>query len=144
MKSLKSGAASGCIVWIILVFVVSSCIVPVSFFVGGFTSFSDTAIQFTGRIICPENTTPASYSYQSTSLDEFGNPYPSTAYELHCLDSAGEVVKVDPIGYSFLWEGIIVAAGLVLSIVISFLIAAPAGALIGRLLQRLRTSGTKS
>lgn len=138
MKSLKTGTISGCVVWIILIGVVSSCIVPLSFFVGGFTSFSDTAIQFTGGFICPENTTPTSYRYSTTSRDEFGNPVPATAQELHCIDSSGAVVKNDPVGYAFLWDGVIVGAGILLSLVISFLIAAPAGALIARFLARIK------
>ncbi len=138
MKSLKTGALSGCVVWIILIGMVGSCIVPVSFFVGGFTSFTDTAIQFTGGILCPENTTPTSYTYSTTSRDEFGNPVPATAQELHCIDSSGEVVLNDPVGYAFLWSGIIVGVGILLSLIISFLIAAPAGALIGRLLGKIK------
>jgi len=138
MKSMKTGAASGCIVWVILVGLVSSCILPVSFFVGGFTSFTTPAIQITGKIICPSGTTPTSYSYETTSRDEYGNYTPSTAYELHCLDAQGKVVKNDPIGYAFLWDGIILAAGLILAAIISLVIAAPAGALIARFLARIK------
>src|SRR4030095_466572 len=132
MKSVKTGAVSGCVVWILLIFVLSSCILPCFFVVGSITSFSDYAIRTTGGFLCPEGSTPESYSYATTSTDEYGNSHPSTAYELHCVDASGEVVKTDPIVYAFLWDGVFAVVGFLIIIGLSFLLAAPAGALIGK------------
>src|SRR5258706_54686 len=115
MKSATTGAISGCVVWILAFGFISACILPVSMAIGGFTSASDYAINFTGKFICPDGTTPESYSYATTTRDENGNEQPSTAYELHCVAANGEVLKSDPVGYSFLWIGIFVVIGLVLT-----------------------------
>jgi ABC-type glycerol-3-phosphate transport system permease component len=136
MKSATTGSVSGCIVWIIAFGVISLCIIPISMVIGGISSPSNFAIRQTGAILCPDHTTPEVYSYATTTTDEFGNRQPSTAYELHCVDSHGEVIKVDPVGYSFLWTGIIAAAGLIVSGLLAFVFAAPAGILIGRLLNK--------
>src|SRR4030095_6393662 len=129
MKSVKTGAVSGCVVWILLMGVISSCILPCFFVVGSITSFSDYAIRTTGRFLCPEGSQPESYSYATTSTDEYGNSHPATAYELHCVDAEGEVVKTDPIVYAFLWDGIFAVVGFIVAIGLSFLLAVPAGAL---------------
>jgi hypothetical protein len=139
MKSVKTGAISGCVIWVLLIGIVSSCILPIFFVIGMVTSFTDFAIQTTGEFICPEGSTPKSYSYQTTSRDEFGNSHPSTAYELHCVDSNGEVVKRDPVTYAFVWDGIFAGIGLLLAIGISFALAAPAGALVAKFLNRSKT-----
>ena len=70
------------------------------------------------------------------AADENGNPRPSTAYELHCVDSNATIVKNDPIVYSFLWIGAFALIGLIVSGMLTFMLAAPAGALVARLLNR--------
>jgi ABC-type glycerol-3-phosphate transport system permease component len=138
MKRTSTGVVSGCLVWILAFGVISTCILPVSMAIGGFTSASDYAINFTGKFICPDGTTPESYSYATTTRDENGNEQPSTAYELHCVAANGEVLKSDPVGYSFLWIGIFAAIGLVLTSILAFVLAAPAGVLISKLLNRTK------
>ena len=136
MKSAKTSAASGCLVWVLSMGFIAACVLPISIVIGSLTSFSQSAINITGKYLCPDGTTPESYSYQTTATDEFGNTQPSTAYELHCIDQGGEVVKEDPIVYSFLWIGVFALIGLVFSGILAFALAAPAGVLIGRLLTR--------
>ncbi|HUE97874.1 MAG TPA: hypothetical protein VMN99_01395 [Anaerolineales bacterium] len=136
MKPRKTGALSGCIVWIIVFGVASACLLPAGVVVGGFTSVSNFAMQTLEPVICPDGTTAESYSYPTTMIDEFGNTQPSTAYELHCVDTSGTVVKEDPILYAFLWMGIVAAIGLGIAAVLAFALAAPAGVLISRLLNR--------
>ena len=138
MKSATTGAVSGCLVWIIACGVISMCILPVSTAIGGITSVSDFAIQQTGAFVCPDNTTPDVRTYATTTTDENGNRQPSTAYVLQCKDASGEVVKEDPVGYAFIWIGIITAIGLVLSGVLAFVFAAPAGVLIAKLANRMK------
>jgi len=138
MKQATTGTISGCLVWIIACGVISMCILPVSMAIGGITSVSDFAIQQTGAIVCPDNTTPDVRTYATTTTDENGNRQPSTAYVLQCLDTSGNVVKEDPVGYAFLWMGIIAGIGLIVSGLLAFLLAAPAGVLIARLANRLK------
>lgn len=136
MKTTAAGTVSGCIVWIIVFGLLSLCLFPVSMMIGGFTSVSDFAMQTLAPLICPDGTTAVSYSYATTTTDEFGNTQPSTAYELHCVDATGTVVKEDPVLYAFLWTGIMAVIGLVIAALLAFALAAPAGALIARVLDR--------
>ena len=138
MKKSSTGVIAGCLVWLLAFGVISVCIVPIFMVVGGITSASDFAINITGKIICPDGTTPESYSYATTTRDENGNSHPSTAYELHCVTANGEVLKNDPVGYSFMWIGIFVLVGLIVTGGLAFLLAAPAGVLISKLLNRMK------
>jgi len=136
MKSAKAGTLSGCLVWIILVFVLYTCIGPVAAMVGGFSSSSDFAIKFVGPMVCPESTTPHVNTYETTTIDDFGNAQPATGFELQCFDANGKNVKTDPVLYAFIWIGIVGLAGLILTGILAFVFAAPAGVLIGRLFNR--------
>ncbi len=138
MNNAKSTAVSGCVIWFLLICIISSCVMPVFFVVGSVSSFSDFAIQTMGGWLCPEGTTPESYSYATTTADEFGNQQPSTAYELHCVDASGTVVKEDPVVYAFIWIGIWAAIGLILSGVLTFVFAVPGGMLVTKILNKLR------
>jgi hypothetical protein len=136
MKSGTAGTVSGCIVWIIVFGILSSCLLPTAMVIGGITSVSKFAMQTIGPLICPEGTVGQSYSYATTTTDEYGNSQPSTAYVLHCVDTNGEVVKEDPVLYAFLWIGSIAMIGLVIAALLAFVLAAPAGILIARVLVR--------
>ena len=142
MNNAKSTAVSGCVIWFLLICIISSCVMPVFFIVGSVSSFSEFAIQTTGGWLCPEGTTPESYTYATTTADEFGNQQPSTAYELHCVDSSGAVVKEDPVVYAFIWIGIWGAIGLILSGVLTFVFAVPGGMMVTKVLNKLRTPRT--
>lgn len=141
MKSATAGTVSGCLVWFIVFGLISACILPVSMMVGGFTSVTDFAIQQTGAWICPENTTPDVRTYATTTTDEYGNRQPSTAYVLQCKDASDEVVMEDPVGYAFLWTGVISAVGLLLSGILAFVLAVPAGVLLAKLFSKLKRTG---
>lgn len=136
MKPAATGTISGCIIWVIVFGLLASCLIPVAFFIGGFTSITDFAMQTVGQFICPEDTTVTSRSYATTTTDEYGNSQPSTAYVLQCVDATGEVVKEDEVGYAFIWMGGMAVIGLVASAVLAFVLAAPAGVLIGRIFKR--------
>ena len=136
MKITKAGTASGCVVWLIVFGILSACLLPVAGIVGGVTSVSNFATQTIGLIICPDGSNAESYSYATTTTDEYGNSQPSTAYELHCIDATGAIVKEDPVLYAFLWIGIIALIGLGIAALLAFGLAAPAGMLIARLLDR--------
>ncbi len=142
MNNAKTTAVSGCVIWFLLICTISSCVMPVFFIVGSVSSFSDFAIRTTGGWLCPEGTTPESYSYATTTTDEFGNTQPSTAYELHCVDSSGTVVKEDPVVYAFTWIGIWGVIGLILSGVLTFVFAVPGGMLVTKILNKLKPPRT--
>jgi hypothetical protein len=139
MNNAKTTAISGCLIWFLLISIIGSCVMPVFFMVGGFSSSSDYAINTTGGWLCPEGTTPESYSYATTSRDENGFEHPATAYELHCVDSRGTVVKNDPILYAFIWIGIWAGIGLILSGVLTFIFAVPGGMLVTKLLNKMKS-----
>jgi hypothetical protein len=139
MKSTKTGAVSGCIIWLIVFALLSACLLPVGMMVGGFTSVTDFAMQTLEPLICPDGTTAKSRSYATTTTDDFGNPQSSTAYVMQCIDENGEVVKEDPVAYAFIWIGIIAGIGLILSAILAFVFAAPAAVLIARLRNQNRT-----
>lgn len=138
MNNAKTTAISGCVIWFLLISVIASCVMPVFFVAGSLSSFTMTAINITGGWICPEGTTPQQNTYSTTTFDEFGNPEPATAYELQCVDASGEVVKTDPVGYSFLWIGIFAVLGLIVSGVLTFIFAIPGGMLVTRVLNSLK------
>lgn len=136
MNSRKTGAISGCIVWVIVFGILASCLVTVAMMAGGFTSATSFAVDIVGPLVCPEETTPRIRSYATTSTDDFGNDVPATGYEMQCLNDGGEVVKTDPVLYAFLWIGILAVAGIILSAILAVFLAAPAGLLISRLFRR--------
>lgn len=138
MNNAKTTAVSGCVIWLLLIAIIGSCIMPVAFIVGGVTSPSDWSIQTMGGFICPENATPTRYSYDTVTTDEYGISRPSTAYELHCVDANGEVVKEDPIGYAFGWIGLWAVIGLVVSAFLTFILAVPGRMLVTRVVNSLR------
>lgn len=138
MSKAKTATFSGCLIWFLLLTLIGSCVMPVALMAGGISSASDFAIGIMGGFICPETTTPESYSYATTTTDEYGNSRPSTAYELHCVDANGEVVKEDPIVYAFGWIGLTALAGILVTALLSFILAVPGGMLVTRLLEKIR------
>jgi ABC-type glycerol-3-phosphate transport system permease component len=144
MNKAKGTAFSGCLIWFLLLVLIGSCILPLAFIVGGISSSSQFAIKTMGGYLCPENTTPESYSYATTTTDENGFTQPSTAYELHCVDAQGAVVKNDPIVYAFGWIGLSALAGVIVSALLSFVFAVPGGMLVTKLLEKFRSPKTKA
>ena len=140
MNNVKTTAVSGCVIWFLLISLIGACIVPVFMAVGIFSSFTTFAIDVTGGWLCPEGTTPEQYTYSTTSYDEYHNPQPATAYELHCVDATGSVVKTDPVGYSFLWIGIWSLVGLIISVILTFVFAVPGGMLVTRFLNKMKVT----
>ena len=132
MKEATSGTISGCLVWVIAFFAINLCVLPIATMIGAFTSVSDFAVRQTGAIVCPENTTPEVRSFAT-----YGSG-PSTTYVLECVDASGNVVKENRVGYAFLWIGILAVIGLILSGVLAFVFAAPAGVLIAGLVNRMK------
>lgn len=144
MKPKTTGTLSGCIIWILVFCVVSVCIIPPTVSIGSITSVSNFAMQTLAPLICPDGTAAEPYSYSTTTTDEYGNSQPTTAYELHCVDTHGVVVKKDPVLYAFVWIGIIGLIGLVIAAVFAFALAAPTGAWIAKLLNQRQKSNIET
>ncbi len=136
MRSNTAGAVSGCIVWVLVFAILGACIFPVVMAVGGITSISSFAVGIVGPMVCPKGTTAQMHSYATTTHDSNGFEQPSTGYEIQCLSAEGQVVSTDPVGYAFIWIGILLAAGIALTALLAFLLATPAGILIGKLAGR--------
>jgi hypothetical protein len=136
MKPKTTGTLSGCVGWIIVFGILSTCIFPSAMMIGGITSASNFALQTIGPIICPDGTTAQTYSYATTTTDEYGNTQPSAAYELHCADVNGVILKKDPVLYAFTWMGVIGVIGLVIAALLALALGTPASILISRFLHR--------
>lgn len=136
MKSTTTGTLSGCVIWLIVFCVIATCIVPVAATAGGISSGTNFAVGIVGPMVCPDNTTPKINTYATTSRDENGFETPATGYELQCFDTSGKIVKTDPVAFAFIWIGIIAGIGLILTAILAFALAAPAGVLIARWMNR--------
>jgi hypothetical protein len=136
MKQATTGTISGCIVWVIVFGCIASCVIPIASVIGGVSSGSDFAVRIVGPMVCPDNTTPKIHTYSTTTIDDNGFETPATGYEIQCFDASGEVVQTDPVAFAFIWIGIFAGIGLVLASILAFVLAAPAGVLIARLLNR--------
>lgn len=136
MKSTRTGTVSGCVIWMIVFCIMSMCVVPVTSMIGGFSSGTDFAVSKVGPLVCPENTIPKIHTYATTSRDDNGFETPATGYEIQCFDASGEIVKTDPVAFAFIWIGILAAIGLILTGILAFVFAAPAGVLITKLINR--------
>ena len=133
MKSATTGTVSGCIVWVIAAVLIGSCLLPLGYFVSSFTDQSDLAIRTVSPFICPKGTTGQSYTYDTTMPDDNGFQTPAVGFELHCVDANENVVKTDPLLFRFIWEGLEAGISLLAVVALAFLLAAPVGALVGRL-----------
>jgi len=140
MKDTGTTAISGCLIWFFLISFVGACIMPVFMVAGSLSSYTDFAIQTTGKWTCPENTTPQSYIYPTTSTDEYGNSHPATGFALQCVNPSGEVVQEDPVLFAFIWIGIFLLVGMIVTGVLCFVFAVPGGMLVTKLLNRLKVS----
>lgn len=138
MKSAKTGTVSGCILWILVFGILCMCLFPVTMVIGSITSTvtGDSVAHILGPGLCPAGSTAEIFTYETTTSDENGFETPSTAFEMRCIDDNGDIVKDLGPTYAFIWTGILGGIGLILSAVLAFLLAAPAGALIARVLKK--------
>ena len=138
MKATKTGAVSGCVVWIVVFSILCTCMFPVMMIIGSITSTvtGDSVVRILGPRLCPEGSTGKIHTYETTTQDENGFETPTTAFEMRCVDANGKIVKDLGPNYAFIWDGILGVIGLILSAILAFLLAAPAGALITRIIKK--------
>lgn len=138
MKPAKTGTVSGCIIWMLVFSILCMCLFPVTMVVGSVTSTvtGDSVARILGPRLCPDDSTGEIYTYETTTTDENGFETPTTAFEMRCVGANGKIVKDLGPNYAFIWDGILGGIGLILSAVLAFLLAAPAGALIAKVLKK--------
>jgi|AutmiccommuBRH23_1029490.scaffolds.fasta_scaffold00280_21 hypothetical protein len=121
MERKPNRLLSGCLVWVIAFLLVSGCLVPVSLFVAGMSTFfsEDLIAPTLGPYLCPENTTAEIISFESTIIDQDGFDRPSTTLEMICKSSDGITVQNLGGSYAFIWSGIFAVVGLVLAAILS-------------------------
>lgn len=138
MKSLKLGAASGCVVWLVTFFILGGCLVPVGLLAGSITSTvtGDAVAEILTPYMCPEGSEGKIHTYPTTTTDEYGFEQPSTGFEMRCVDATGEIVKDLGPTYGFVWIGLLGGAALIVAALLALLLAAPAGALLAKLFNR--------
>ena len=146
MKSTTTGAVSGCVVWIIVVCVLSACLVPAAVTIGAATSLSSSSINFIadnlGPYLCPPDSTAEILSQRTRGVGTNGQGYDSTSYQMQCVDSDGRVVREPSQDYVAYWLGLLAVIGLILGVLFAFLLAAPAGVIIANLSNRGRKGST--
>jgi hypothetical protein len=138
MKSASTGALSGCLVWVLTFFLLSTCLCPLSVAVGTITSFAsgDFVARLVSPYLCPPGSTGQIRAFETTTTDDNGNSVPATGYEMICVDASGaEVANTGPV-YAFVWVGVVTVLGLVLTGVLAIFLAVPAGALFARWMSR--------
>jgi hypothetical protein len=135
MKSAATGGISGCIIWVIVFVFLLGCLIPTAMAIGGITSTvsGDFVAGVLESYLCPEGSKGEIVTHQTTSADEFGNQQPATAYEMQCVNASGQITREPSPDYGFIWTGLFGVVGLILAALFAFLLAAPAGLLIGRL-----------
>jgi hypothetical protein len=144
MKSVAAGTTSGCVLWLIAFCVLSACLFPAATFIGGFSSTitADFVAGIMGPLLCPENSTAEIITFQTTSVDEFGNERPATGFEMQCVDAGGNIVREPSPDYAFYWVGILAVVGLAAAAVLGFFFAAPIGGLVTYVGSRFRRTNT--
>lgn len=136
---MKTGALSGCLVWVLTFAVLSLCALPVAAMVGGITASTSagTVASLVGPYLCPSGTTAEVYEYETTIRDDdTGTYHPATGYEVHCNDSSGVTLRNLGGSYAFAWVLVLLGVALVLAAVFAVILAVPVGTVIGRVTRK--------
>jgi len=122
MRSKRS--LSGCLIWIIAFLLVSGCLVPVSLFVSGMSTFfsEDLIAPTLGPYLCPVNTNAEIITYDSTIIDQDGFTRASTSYEMICKSPDGITVENLGGSYALIWSGIFVVVSVLLAAIFSIVL----------------------
>ena len=140
MRSLTAGSVSGCLAWFLLFAILSSCLCSGAAFFGGISSTlgSEPVARFLEPYLCPESSRAEIITFQTTTVDEFGNESPATGYEMQCVDESGTIVREPSPDYAFYWIGTLVAGSLAVAAVLALALALPVAGLIARYTGRRR------
>ena len=137
MQSAATGTVSGCVVWMLVFCILSTCVLSAGVPLAGLVlSFNhDFMAKTLEPYLCPPESTAEIVTHAS-STD--GGRRPATSYAMQCVDANGNVVKEPSPDYFFIWLGVLGIIGLILSALTAFLLAAPAGVIVAKLTDYLR------
>ncbi|MBP7999019.1 MAG: hypothetical protein KA314_06610 [Chloroflexi bacterium] len=136
--SAKVGTASGCLVWVVLVMVIGTCLLPVGLIVSVFTATSTAAAQTIGPLICPEGSVATIEQSNTAYRTDLGAEPVAATRELVCVDNHSTVITRPSPLTNWIWMGFIMVMMLFLAGFLAFVLAAPAGATVGILLQHVQ------
>ena len=140
MKWLATGSISGCIVWVVLFVVTVPCLWVAMFMALDLSTYTDVAYQVMQPIVCPAGSTLTVREFASTTTDSSHHSIGAVGHDMNC-SANGDLVKKDVIvEYLLIWRGLGIVSGIILAALLSFLLAAPAGALVSRFLQRTKAT----
>lgn len=134
MKPTRTGALSGCLIWLLVFSLLSLCLLPVAILSASLTAAfqSEAVIGLLAPALCPPETTGRRHTYPTTAFDSNGFEYDTTGYSLHCVDASGNLVKDAGGTYGLLWVALLSLAALLLAALLAIALAAPAGVFIAR------------
>ncbi len=141
-KSVFAGILAGCSFFAVIFILMGLCVALVASMGGLIMATTEFGARLVGPQVCPQGTRPELYSYPSTTTDENGQPTPTTAYELHCLDAGGNVVKVDTSSFLLVSMAYWFGAGLIVDFILALTLAVAIGALIGNAVHSQRPTHT--
>jgi len=139
MKSASAGAGtvSGCMVWLVLFFFGSMCLLPVALVFNAFTSASDLSAAVVGPMVCPAASTAKIVDAGTTDIiDSQGVEQSAAATAMVCEDAQGKVVaNPDPLPF-YIWDAITCLFVPLIAGILSLVFAAPAGGIVAWLFSK--------
>jgi hypothetical protein len=138
MKSTAAaaGGISGCVVWLVVLAVLLTCLAPAAFGFALITTTSNLAASVVGPLVCPAGSTAYIERAPTTFVDDQGFTREAMGAEMVCADSAGTVVARPAPLPNWIWTGLVCGAGLAIGAVLALALAAPAGVVVGRVVGR--------
>lgn len=136
--SAKVGTASGCLVWVVLVVVIGTCLLPVGLIVSVFTATSDAAAQTIGPLICPEGSVATIEQSNNADRMDLGAEPVAATREMVCVDAQGTVITRPAPLPNWLWMAFITLVMAGLAGILAIILAVPAGATVGSLLKKMQ------
>jgi hypothetical protein len=135
MKSTAAaaGGISGCVVWLVVLAVLLTCLAPVAFSFALLTTTSNLAASVVGPLVCPADSTAQIERLPTTYVDDEGFTREAMGAEMVCADAGGNVVARPAPLPNWIWTGLVCGAGLAIGALAALALAAPAGAVVGRL-----------
>lgn len=123
MERKPNRSISGCLIWVIAFLLVSGCLMPVSLFISGMSTFfsEDLIAPTLGPFLCPENTVAEIISFESTIIED-GYIRPATSYEMLCKSPEDVTVKNLGASYALIWSGIFAVLSMILAAILAVLL----------------------
>lgn len=135
--SVTVGTVSGCLIWLVLAGGLLSCLIPLAFFIPSFTKNTALSAAIVGPLVCPASSRAKIETTGDQMLDEYGNVVALSSAQTVCVNSDGQVIARPGVQADLVWGVVVILTLLVLSAVLAFIFAAPAGVIAARIMHRL-------